>query len=184
MVSVIGLDKAKVAELCEAAKEKSGEQIGIANYLCNGNYAVSGSSAACEAVNELAKPEFKARMTVKLAVAGAFHTDFMKPAVESLEKVLSEVEIKTPAVPLVANVRAEAVTDPDVIRQLLVEQVTGSVRWRETVGYMAAQGVTEIWEIGAGKALSGMVRRIDRSIACRAVGASADVTAAVEALNG
>merc|ERR1719253_548602 len=83
MVSVIGLDKEKVGELCGMASEKSGEEIQIANYLCNGNYAVSGSSKACEAVAELAKPEFKARMTVKLAVAGAFHTDFMAPAVSA-----------------------------------------------------------------------------------------------------
>ena len=93
MVSVIGLGKEKVAELCAMASEQSGEKIQIANYLCNGNYAVSGAIPACEKVNELAKPEFKARMTVKLAVAGAFHTDFMAPAVSSLEAVLSEVTI-------------------------------------------------------------------------------------------
>merc|ERR1719384_185716 len=79
MVSVIGLAKEKVGELCEAASEKSGEPIRIANYLCNGNYAVSGASKACDVLAEIAKPEFKARMTVKLAVAGAFHTDFMAP---------------------------------------------------------------------------------------------------------
>ncbi|KAK1748608.1 malonyl CoA-ACP transacylase [Skeletonema marinoi] len=88
MVSVIGLSKEKVGELCEAASEKSGEKIQIANLLCNGNYAVSGHMKACDTLAEIAKPEFKARMTVKLAVAGAFHTDFMAPAVESLEKVL------------------------------------------------------------------------------------------------
>jgi [acyl-carrier-protein] S-malonyltransferase len=87
-------------------------------------------------------------------------------------------------VPVVANVRAEAVSDPDEIRKLLVEQVTGSVRWRESVLYMAAQGVTEVWEIGAGKALSGMIRRIDRSVACRNVGTPGDVVAAKDALNG
>jgi len=84
----------------------------------------------------------------------------------------------------VANVRAEAVSDPDEIRTLLVEQVTGSVRWRESVLYMAAQGVTEVWEIGAGKALSGMIRRIDRNVACRNVGTPGDVVAAKDALNG
>ena len=85
------------------------------------------------------------------------------------------MEIKAPAVPLIANVRAEAVSDPDLIRQLLVEQITGSVRWRESVLYMASQGVTETWEIGAGKALSGMIRKIDRAIAGKAVGAPDDV---------
>jgi [acyl-carrier-protein] S-malonyltransferase len=98
-----------------------------------------------------------------------------------MKDALQSVEITAPKVPLVANVRAEAVSDPDVIRQLLVEQVTGAVRWRESVAWMGAQGVQEIWEIGAGKALSGMVRRIDRNIATRAVGTSADVAAAVAA---
>jgi [acyl-carrier-protein] S-malonyltransferase len=99
MVSVIGLDKEKVAELCVMASEQSGEPIQIANYLCNGNYAVSGALKACDAVAELAKPEFKARMTVKLAVAGAFHTNFMAPAVAALEEVLAGVEIKKPSDP-------------------------------------------------------------------------------------
>lgn len=85
--------------------------------------------------------------------------------------------------PLVANVRAEAVTDPEVIRALLVQQVTGSVRWRESVLWMAGQGVTEFWEIGAGKALSGMIRRIAKESECRAVGTPEDVVAAAQALN-
>ena len=99
-----------------------------------------------------------------------------------MKSALAEVAISAPAVPVVANVRAEAVNDPETIRQLLVEQVTGSVRWRESVQWMAAQGVTKAWEIGAGKALSGMIKRIDRSVATRAVGTPADVTAAAEAL--
>lgn len=97
-----------------------------------------------------------------------------------MAKALAEVEIKAPAVPLIANVRAAAVSDPDEIRQLLVEQVTGSVRWRESVQFMAAQGVTEAWEIGAGKALSGMIRKIDRAIACQAVGTPDDVAKAIQ----
>lgn len=92
-----------------------------------------------------------------------------------MAEALDDVDISTPCVPLVANVEAAAVTDPTTIRSLLVEQVTGSVRWRESVAYMAAQGVTEIWEIGAGKALSGMVRRIDRDIACTAIGTPEDI---------
>ncbi len=107
----------------------------------------------------------------------------MAPAAEVMAEALADVAISTPVVPVVANVRAEAVSDPDMIRKLLVEQVTGSVRWRESVTYMTAQGVDEIWEIGAGKALSGMVRRIAREVNCRAVGAPDDVTAAIEALN-
>lgn len=123
MVSVIGLDKEKVAELCAAASDKSGKKIQIANYLCSGNYAVSGASEACAVVNEIAKPEFKARMTVKLAVAGAFHTDFMKPAVSALEEVLSGVEIRKPRIPVISNVDAKPHSDPATIKKLLATQV-------------------------------------------------------------
>jgi [acyl-carrier-protein] S-malonyltransferase len=101
----------------------------------------------------------------------------MAPAAEAMAAALADVELRAPVVPLVSNVKAEAVSDPDEIRRLLVEQVTGRVRWRESVAWMAAQGVTEIVEIGAGKALSGMVRRIDKDIAVRAVGGPADVAA-------
>jgi [acyl-carrier-protein] S-malonyltransferase len=124
MVSVIGLDKEKVAELCAAASEKSGKNIQIANFLCSGNYAVSGASEACAVVSEIAKPEFKARMTVKLAVAGAFHTEFMKPAVAALEEVLSGVEIKKPRIPVISNVDAKPHSDPDTIKKLLATQVS------------------------------------------------------------
>jgi [acyl-carrier-protein] S-malonyltransferase len=106
----------------------------------------------------------------------------MQPAAEAMTAALSQVEITAPAVPLVANVRASAVTEPAQIRQLLIEQVTGSVRWRESVLYMSGEGVREIWEIGAGKALSGMIRRVDREIACRAVGTAGDVAAAAASL--
>jgi [acyl-carrier-protein] S-malonyltransferase len=99
-----------------------------------------------------------------------------------MKAALNEVRLEAPAVPLVANVRAEAVDDPERIRLWLVEQVTGAVRWRESVEFMAAQGVTEYWEIGAGKALSGMIRRIDRQAATRQVGTPEDVRAAAEAL--
>jgi [acyl-carrier-protein] S-malonyltransferase len=107
----------------------------------------------------------------------------MAPAAAKMAQALSDVEINVPAVPLIANVEASSVADPGTIRSLLVEQVTGSVRWRESVGYMAAQGVTEIYEIGAGKALCGMVKRIDRSLTATAVGTPENVIAAVAALN-
>lgn len=107
----------------------------------------------------------------------------MQPAAEVMAEALVHVEMNAPAVPLVANVRAAEVADPALIRSLLVEQVTGSVRWRESVAYMAEHGVTEIWEVGAGKALSGMIKRIDKSVATRAIGSPEDVKAAAEALN-
>ena len=100
-----------------------------------------------------------------------------------MAEALAGVEIKAPAVPVIANVRAAAVSDPDEIRKLLVEQVTGSVRWRESVQNMAADGVAEFWEVGAGKALSGMIRKIDRGNAVRAVGTPEDVRAAAESLS-
>jgi [acyl-carrier-protein] S-malonyltransferase len=103
----------------------------------------------------------------------------MQPAADAMAAALAEVAIRAPVVPLVANVRAEAVTDPDTIRRLLVEQVTGPVRWRESVAWMAAQGVSVFWEIGAGKALSGMIRRIAPEAASRAVGTPDDVAAAL-----
>ena len=112
-----------------------------------------------------------------LPVSAPFHCAMMAPAAEAMEVALAGVALATPAVPLVANVAASAVSDPEEIRRLLVEQVTGRVRWRESVLWMAGQGVTEMIEIGAGKALSGMIRRIDREVAVRAVGAPADVEA-------
>jgi [acyl-carrier-protein] S-malonyltransferase len=106
----------------------------------------------------------------------------MQPAADAMALALDAVEITQPKVPVVANVLAQAVSDPVMIRSLLVEQVTGSVRWRESVMYMAAQGMTEVYEIGAGKALSGMIKRIDRGITTAAVSTPEDVVAAVAAI--
>jgi [acyl-carrier-protein] S-malonyltransferase len=166
MVSVIGLDKEKVAELCKMASEKSEESIQIANYLCSGNYAVSGSLKACDAVCELAKPEFKARMTVKLAVAGAFHTDFMAPAVASLEEVLAGVEIKKPRIPVISNVDAKPHSDPATIKKLLATQVTSPVLWENTMASMLANGFEKAYEIGPGKVCAGILKRTDKTALC------------------
>lgn len=166
MVSVIGLDKEKVAELCKMAAEQSGEPIQIANFLCTGNYAVSGSLKACDAVAELAKPEFKARMTVKLAVAGAFHTDFMAPAVSSLEEVLAGVEIKKPRIPVISNVDAKPHSDPDTIRKLLATQVTSPVLWENTMEAMLSNGFEKAYELGPGKVTAGILKRFDKSAEC------------------
>lgn len=163
MVSVIGLDKEKVADLCKMASEKSGENIQIANYLCNGNYAVSGTSAACAAVSELAKPEFKARMTVKLAVAGAFHTEFMKPAVSALEEVLANVDIKKPRIPVISNVDAKAHSDPVAIKKLLATQVTSPVLWENTMNLVLGSGFEEAYELGPGKVTAGILKRFDKA---------------------
>jgi len=166
MVSVIGLSKDKIQELCVSASEKSGERIQIANLLCNGNYAVSGHMKACDTVAEIAKPEFKARMTVKLAVAGAFHTDFMAPAVESLKEVLDGVEIKKPRIPVISNVDASPHSDPDIIKALLAKQVTAPVLWEDSVASMLEHGFERAMELGPGKVTAGVLKRIDKSAEC------------------
>ena len=162
MVSVIGLDSDKVAELCAAAAEASGEKIAIANYLCPGNYAASGAMPAVEKVVEMAKPDFKARMAVKLAVAGAFHTDFMAPAVSKLEEVLSEVEVSKPRIPVISNVDAKAHSDPAVIKDILTKQVTAPVQWETIMKDLVASGFDAGYELGPGKVLSGIMKRIDK----------------------
>ena len=167
MVSVIGLGKDKVDEICAAASEKSGESIKIANYLCNGNYAVSGSSKACDVVAEIAKPEFKARMTVKLAVAGAFHTDFMAPAVSALEEVLAETEIKKPRIPVISNVDAKPHSDPDTIRKLLATQVTSPVLWENTMDLVLSKDFERAVELGPGKVTAGILKRFSKTAECQ-----------------
>jgi [acyl-carrier-protein] S-malonyltransferase len=180
MAALLGLDfaaaqavaaEAAQGNVCEAANDNDPSQV-----------VVSGHNAAVERSLELAKAA-GAKRAMLLPVSAPFHCSLMGPAADVMAKALDSVAISAPTVPLVANVRAEAVSAPDEIRELLVQQITGSVRWRESVLYMAAQGVTEIWEIGAGKALSGMVRRIDKSVATRAVSAPDDITAALEAMN-
>jgi [acyl-carrier-protein] S-malonyltransferase len=169
MVSVIGLGKDVVAKLCEAAAEKSGKSIRIANYLCNGNYAVSGASEACDVVAEIAKPEFKARMTVKLAVAGAFHTDFMAPAVSALEEVLAGIEIKKPRIPVISNVDASPHSDPETIKKLLATQVTSPVLWENTMESILSKGFERAVELGPGKVTAGILKRTDKKAECKNV---------------
>ncbi|MEE2945570.1 MAG: ACP S-malonyltransferase [Pseudomonadota bacterium] len=179
MAALLGLDFAAAAEVAEAAAQ--GEVCQAANDNDPGQVVVSGHKAAVERAVELAK-EKGAKRAVLLPVSAPFHCALMQPAAEVMAEALAHVNIERPTVPVVANVRAQAVTDTATIRSLLVEQVTGSVRWRESVAWMSGEGVSEIYEIGAGKALSGMVRRIDRAIACTAVGTPDDVKAAAEKL--
>ena len=162
MASVIGLDKEKVAELCAAAAEATGKPIGIANFLCPGNYAVSGAMEAVEKVMEIAKPDFGARMAVKLAVAGAFHTDFMAPAVGTLSEVLATVEVSKPRIPVVSNVDAKAHSDPAVIKDILTKQVTAPVQWETIMTDLNAAGYEAGYELGPGKVLSGIMKRVDK----------------------
>jgi [acyl-carrier-protein] S-malonyltransferase len=181
MAALLGLDFEAATAVAEEAAGSGVCQ--AANDNDPGQVVVSGHKAAVERAVEIAK-EKGARRAMLLPVSAPFHCALMQPAADRMAAALAEVEIAAPAVPLVANVRAESVRDPDEIRDLLVAQVTGPVRWRESVAWMAGQGVTDAWEIGAGKALSGMIRRIDRAIATRAVGTPEDVRAAAAALDG
>lgn len=165
MVSVIGLDQDKVAELCAAAEAESGKKVQLANLLCKGNYAVSGDTAACEVVEKIAKPDFKARMTVRLAVAGAFHTDFMSPAVDKLGEVLDKVEISKPRIPVVSNVDALPHSDPDTIKQILKTQVTSPVQWETTMNNMVGADFEKGFELGPGKVVAGILKRISKEAA-------------------
>ncbi|TDE40307.1 ACP S-malonyltransferase [Antarcticimicrobium sediminis] len=179
MAAILGLDLEAVRAVAEEAAQ--GEVCQAANDNDPTQVVVSGTKAAVERAAEIAKQK-GAKRAIMLPVSAPFHCALMQPAADVMAEALAGVEITAPTVPLIANVRADAVSDPDTIRQLLVEQVTGSVRWRESVQYMAAHGVTETWEIGAGKALSGMIRKIDRSIAGRAVGTPDDVKAAAQSM--
>ncbi len=183
MAAILGLDFATVSTIAaEAAQEAgAGEVCQAANDNDPGQVVVSGHKAAVERAIEIAKTR-GARRAILLPVSAPFHCALMAPAAKVMAEALNAVEIRAPKVPLVANVSARAVSDPDEIRALLVQQVTGAVRWRESVLFMAAQGVNEIWEIGAGKALCGMIRRIDRTIATRAIGTPQEVVTSAEAL--
>ena len=172
MAAILGLDFEAVTAVAAAAAQ--GEVCEAANDNDPGQVVVSGQKAAVERAVVLAK-EAGAKRAVLLPVSAPFHCALMEPAAARMEKALSEVEVLVPLLPLIANVNAAAISDPSTIKSLLVQQVTGSVRWRESIMYLAAVGVTEIWEIGAGKALSGMVRRIDRTLTCQTIGSPEDI---------
>ena len=177
MAALLGLDFAAATEV--AAEAAQGEVCQAANDNDPGQVVISGHKGAVERALVIAK-EKGAKRAVLLPVSAPFHCALMEPAAAVMAEALAQVTINAPSVPLVANVRAEAVTDADMIAGLLVEQITGSVRWRESVSWMAANGVTDIWEIGAGKALCGMIRRIDKTVATRNIGSPADIATALE----
>ncbi|MEY1555162.1 ACP S-malonyltransferase [Yoonia sp. R2331] len=174
MAAILGLDIEAVAAVAEAAAQ--GDVCEVANENDPAQTVVSGDKNAVERAVDLAK-EAGAKRAVMLPVSAPFHCSLMSPAATRMQEALAAVDITVPAVPLVANVTAQSVSDPNEIRDLLVKQVTGRVRWRASVDWMAAQGVTEMWEIGSGKALSGMIRRINRDVATRNIGTPDDVNA-------
>lgn len=174
MAAVLGLDLAAVEAV--AAEAAQGEVCQAANDNDPAQVVVSGHKAAVERAVEIAKGA-GAKRAMLLPVSAPFHCALMQPAADAMAEALAGVAIAVPAVPVVANVKAEAVRDPEEIRRLLVQQVTGRVRWRESVAWMAGQGVGETVEVGAGRALSGMIRRIAKEIETRAVGSPEEVRA-------
>lgn len=181
MAAILGLDRAAVEAV---AAEAAGDEVcAAANDNDPAQVVISGHLAAVERAVELAKAA-GAKRALMLPVSAPFHCALMQPAAEAMEAALKEVAIAPPRVPLVANVRAEAVSDPDEIRALLVAQVTGAVRWRESVAWMAAQGVTVFDEIGAGKALSGMIRRVAKGVSVANAGTPDEVAALAKARRG
>jgi [acyl-carrier-protein] S-malonyltransferase len=177
MAALLGVDLATARAVAEQAAQ--GEVCAAANDNDPGQVVISGHAGAVARALVIAK-DHGAKRAVLLPVSAPFHCALMAPAAAVMAAALEQVTLRAPVPPLVANVRAAAVDDPDTIRALLVEQVTAPVRWRESVTWMAVHGVSEIWEVGAGRALSGMVRRIDKAVATRAVGTHVEVMAAME----
>src|SRR5450755_357839 len=179
MAALIGLEFAAAAAV--AAEGAQGQVCQAANDNGGGQVVVSGDKAAVDRAVEIAKSK-GAKRAMLLPVSAPFHCRLMQPAAEVMARALADVAIKAPSAPLVSNVLATAITDPDEIRRRLVEQVTGTVRWRESVAYMAANGVTRFFEIGAGKVLSGLVKRIADGAVGVSVGGPDDLAAAKAAL--
>jgi len=180
MAALLGLDLPDAQKLAEAAAQ--GDVCQAANDNAPGQVVLSGATAAIERAVEMAS-EFGARRAVLLPVSAPFHCAMMQPAADAMTAALADVEIKPPAIPLIANIVAGEVTDPEEIRKRLVEQVTGAVRWRESVQFMAGAGVSTLYEIGAGRVLTGLARRIERSLEAVAIGTPDEVEAAAQALS-
>ena len=179
MVALVGVDFEVAGRIATEAAE--GQVVQIANDNDPAQTVLSGARGAVERAAAMAK-EHGAKRAIMLPVSAPFHCSLMAPAARVMADALDDVDIETPRPPLVANVLASGVDDPTLIRSLLVDQVTGLVRWRGSVTWMARRGVTEMWEIGAGRALSGMARRIDKSLATRQVGTAGEVRAAAGSL--
>ena len=180
MAALLGADLAQAKELAKAASD--GEVCEAANDNAPGQVVISGQRTAVERAVKLA-PDYGARRAVLLPVSAPFHCALMQPAADVMAEALAGVEIKAPVVPLVANVLAEPISDPEAIRTRLVEQVTGMVRWRETMLYLAGNGVDTVYEVGAGRVLTGIARRFD-GIEAKSVGTPDELEAAAAALAG
>lgn len=180
MAAIIGLEHDSVASICEDAKGTGCCQ--IANDNGGGQLVISGSKAEVEKAAALAS-ENGAKRALMLPVSAPFHSALMAPAADAMNEALGNVQAGALSVPLIANVRAAPVDDPDEIKALLVEQVTGQVRWRESVSWLAQNQVETLFEVGAGKVLTGLARRIDRGLKGVALNSPNDLDAALETLN-
>ena len=174
MAALLGIELEPAEEACKEAAQ--GEVVAVANDNGGGQVVVSGHKGAVERTIETAKPR-GAKRGMLLPVSAPFHCPLMQPAADAMQEALGKVTLQTPRVPLVANVLASEVTNPEAIKQRLVEQVTGMVRWRESVQYMKSQGVEALVECGTGKVLSGLVKRIDREMTGLALNTPADIEA-------
>ena len=180
MAALLGVGKDVAEEL--AAEAAQGEVCQLANDNEPTQAVISGTKSAIDRAAQLAKAH-GVRRFMPLNVSAPFHCALMQPAADAMAEALARVDIRSPAVPLIANVLAAPISDPTEIRQRLVEQVTGTVRWRECVGAMAAGGVTDVYEIGSGKVLAGLAKRIVPSLNATAVGTPQDIEAALSALS-
>lgn len=167
MVSVLGLDREQTEQVCEQARV-DGEILQVANLLCNGNIAVSGHLASCGRVEEVASAA-GAMKTIPLAVAGAFHTPIMQSAVAKLSAALDQIQLHQTRVPVYSNVDAAPHSQPNEFRELLVRQVCGPVLWQKSIEQMLADGIEEFYEIGCGRVLRGLMKRINRKVPCHGV---------------
>lgn len=166
MVSILGVEREKIEEICQQARQS--DVLQIANLLCPGNIVVSGHNAACLRAAELAE-KAGAMKVVPLAVAGAFHTPIMQPADQRLATALSGVTLSKPRIPVVSNVDAQPHDDPNEIRKLLVAQLIQPVRWEDSLRYLLAQGYDQFYEVGPGRVLKGLLKRVDRKMECTSV---------------
>lgn len=166
MVSLLGLEVDAIEKLCDEAR--GGGILQIANYLCPGNTVVSGNGDACERVADLAV-QAGAMKAIPLSVAGAFHTPLMQPAVEQLTDALATAEISAPRIPVISNVDARAHNDPEEIRSLLVRQLVTPVRWEDSMRYLLEEGFDLFYEVGPGRVLRGLMKRVNRKTSCEGV---------------
>lgn len=185
MAAILGLDLPDVLSVAKKASEQAGKELVCqgANDNSVGQVVVSGHAAAVQIAVDMASAA-GAKKAVILPVSAPFHCSLMAPAAQTMAYALADTNIRPPCVPIVSNVTAKGESEPSDIRRLLVDQITGMVRWRESVLWMKEQGVTEIVEIGSGKVLSGLIKRIDKDITCESVGTPEQVNALITKLKG